>query len=371
MAVPGKAENMMNKRWWFHGILRILAAGILAGLAASPSAPASAQSGITLSGGSVSGPINAQESAIYAEMVIESAFDGSTGTYLLNGSVNKNRSAGNFSGVYDPATGQVSGQYFLSLTPSSDAEGAETYTLYGSFSGVIGGSSVTLSLSGSIKYDKWNYAVDKDGNPVYRWFLGNDQNGKAKYEYYLEHTETNPDSRQAAFEVSGDIPQGTSPGGDPAAGPEGAPAAGEACSPQPRGLDPAKPGDVISPGADYVDAGGKSVGIIQERWFINDINTSSAAWDGKQVTVELQYTCLDNKGYSRTYTIPAYQESPAGLPTGQAAGGGTTPAPSGGPAGSGPRPGRPCGRCAYPGSRLQPAQTCPGCSYDRADTGQP
>jgi hypothetical protein len=82
------------------------------------------------------------------------------------------------------------------------------------------------------------------------------------------------------------------------------------CTPNVRGLNPSKPGDVISPGASYVDASGKDVGVIQDRWFLNGVNTTSTIWDGKPVTVELQYTCLDHVGYSKTFTIPAFGEPP-------------------------------------------------------------
>ncbi|MHC1781353.1 MAG: hypothetical protein AB9891_01095 [Anaerolineaceae bacterium] len=84
-----------------------------------------------------------------------------------------------------------------------------------------------------------------------------------------------------------------------------------------RGLDNLKPGDVISPGASYVDAGGKEVGIIQERWYINGQETSSATWNGQRTVVELQYTCLDHKGASITMEIPAYQQPPAAPPGAQ------------------------------------------------------
>jgi hypothetical protein len=86
------------------------------------------------------------------------------------------------------------------------------------------------------------------------------------------------------------------------------------CTPNVRGLDPSKPGDVISPGASYLDAAGKETGVIQDRWFFNGKESTSIVWDGKPVTVELQWTCLDHSGFSTTFTIPAYQEpaAPAG-----------------------------------------------------------
>lgn len=88
------------------------------------------------------------------------------------------------------------------------------------------------------------------------------------------------------------------------------------CTPAVRGLGPQKPGDVISPGATYRDASGKEVGIIQERWYINGKETTSAIWDGKSVAVEHQWTCLDHTPHSQTHTIAAYQSAPP--PPGQA-----------------------------------------------------
>jgi hypothetical protein len=80
----------------------------------------------------------------------------------------------------------------------------------------------------------------------------------------------------------------------------------QSCVPKVRGIDPQKPGDMISPGADYYDAAGNSVGIIQERWYINGVETTSEVWDGNQTAVVHQYTCLDNIGFENTYEIPAY-----------------------------------------------------------------
>ena len=283
---------------------RFLAVAVILILLAGPAVSVSAQIGITLSDGAISGPIDGLESEIYSEMAIESFFDENTGTYLLSGEVVKTHSSGNFSGTYDPVTQQINGQYFVSLNPAYDDEGSENYALSGTFSGLLGNSgSVTLLLTGTIKYDKWNFETDDQGIPLFK--------------DYLESTETSGDSREATFTVTGEASQAGIPGSTtedesiPTAEP-----AGEACSPQPRGLDPSKPGEVISPGASYVDASGKEVGIIQERWFLNGVNTSSVIWDGQQVQVELQYTCLDHSGNSMTFTIPAYQEQSAGLPSG-------------------------------------------------------
>ncbi len=92
---------------------------------------------------------------------------------------------------------------------------------------------------------------------------------------------------------------------------------GVGCTPNVRGLDPAKPGDVISPGSSYVDANGKETGIIQERWFFNGKESTSIVWDGNSVTVELQWTCLDHSGFSKSFSIAAYQEPPAAAVTEQ------------------------------------------------------
>ena len=110
-------------------------------------------------------------------------------------------------------------------------------------------------------------------------------------------------------------PEAFQPSSKPTEGPAATQSTG--CTPNVRGLDPAKPGDVISPGADYFDANGKATGIIQERWFFNGKESTSIVWDGKPVTVELQWTCLDHSGFSRTFSIAAYQEPPAAVVTGQ------------------------------------------------------
>lgn len=83
------------------------------------------------------------------------------------------------------------------------------------------------------------------------------------------------------------------------------------CTASVRGLNPQKPGDVISPGATYYDSSGKEVGILQERWYINRKETTSVVWDGKSVTIEHQWTCLDHSGNRKKFTIAAYQAAPA------------------------------------------------------------
>ena len=110
------------------------------------------------------------------------------------------------------------------------------------------------------------------------------------------------------------------------------------CMPTVRGLSPRKPGDVISPGATYTYENGKEVGIIQERWYFNGQETTSIVWDGQEVFVELQWTCLDNIGYYRTYEIPAFQTPPVAQPGAQSmipglGGAGSVPGPQSVPQG--------------------------------------
>ena len=78
------------------------------------------------------------------------------------------------------------------------------------------------------------------------------------------------------------------------------------CYPVISNISNLKPGDVLSPADDYVDEDGNPVGIIGSAWYINGKAASSVIWDGKETVLELQYTCLNNKGYSKTYIIPAY-----------------------------------------------------------------
>jgi hypothetical protein len=87
-------------------------------------------------------------------------------------------------------------------------------------------------------------------------------------------------------------------------------AAGEAsCIPTVSGLSPSQPGEVISPSVSYTTAAGEPISVIQDRWFLNGVNTPSVVWDGGPVTVELQYTCLDNSAGTRTFAIAAFESS--------------------------------------------------------------
>ena len=109
------------------------------------------------------------------------------------------------------------------------------------------------------------------------------------------------------------------------------------CTASVYGLDPLVPGDVISPGASYMDQDGNDVSILGERWFFNGQDANSVVWDGNKVTVELQWTCLGHQAHSQTFEIVAYQPPPAsvepvaGQPdTGQPASGGPASPGSGG-----------------------------------------
>jgi len=73
------------------------------------------------------------------------------------------------------------------------------------------------------------------------------------------------------------------------------------CTPKVYGLTPQKPGNTISPGSTYTDTNGREVSIIQDRWFFNGKEGTSIVWDGKPLTVELQWTCLDHSASSATY----------------------------------------------------------------------
>jgi hypothetical protein len=85
------------------------------------------------------------------------------------------------------------------------------------------------------------------------------------------------------------------------------------CTASVYGLDPLVPGDVISPGASYMDQDGNDVNILGERWFFNGQDANSVVWDGNKVTVELQWTCLGNQAHSQTFEIAAYQPPPASV----------------------------------------------------------
>jgi hypothetical protein len=151
-------------------------------------------------------------------------------------------------------------------------------------------------------------------------------------------------SHSAQQEVAGILAGLRFNGSDAAPAPTAAPtASATGCTASVRGLNPQKPGDVISPGATYYDDNGKEVGIIQERWYINGKETTSAVWDGKSATIEHQWTCLDNSPNSKTFKIAAYQAAPApgeiGAPP--TAGGSEiidSPVPGAGGAGSVPGP---------------------------------
>ena len=77
------------------------------------------------------------------------------------------------------------------------------------------------------------------------------------------------------------------------------------CYPNVSNISNLTPGTILSPSVDFVDENGAPVAIIGLAWFINGVQTSSATWDGKQTTLELQYTCPDHIGHVLSMTIPA------------------------------------------------------------------
>ena len=89
---------------------------------------------------------------------------------------------------------------------------------------------------------------------------------------------------------------------------DAAPEAGDgSCEPIVSGISGLEPGDVLSPAAYFVTEEGNAATVIGSAWFINGKQSSSVVWDGKETALELQYTCADHSGHSRTYIIPAYQ----------------------------------------------------------------
>jgi hypothetical protein len=232
---------------------------------------------------------------------------------------------------FPPAGGKVTGSVYLKLTTpviAGACTGTLQETLEGTFSGGDGGSATgtatgewvpDCSTEAYTEYtDSWsgNFYANGTGNGVWNY----------RAEYYGVEGLFYPETGQMPWQVTFSaqefqaalgpaITEEPTPTEEPFPTEEPAlteePTNGLSCSPQVRGLSPSKPGDVISPGASYFDANGQAVGIIQERWFLNGVNTNSIIWDGTQVQVELQWTCLDHTGNSRTFIIPAYQEQPA------------------------------------------------------------
>ena len=76
---------------------------------------------------------------------------------------------------------------------------------------------------------------------------------------------------------------------------------------------------MLSPSVDFVDEKMNPTGILGHAWLINGVLTPSTVWNGQETVVELQYTCLNHRGYSKTVVIPAYQGPPAVPPGGDAA----------------------------------------------------
>ncbi|MBN1535678.1 MAG: hypothetical protein JW908_03015 [Anaerolineales bacterium] len=89
------------------------------------------------------------------------------------------------------------------------------------------------------------------------------------------------------------------------------------CYPVITNIDNLKPGDVLSPAIDFIDEKGQPVDIIGHALFINGVETHSVMWDGNETRLEVQYTCLNHRGDSKTIIIPAYQDSTPGSTGGE------------------------------------------------------
>lgn len=66
-----------------------------------------------------------------------------------------------------------------------------------------------------------------------------------------------------------------------------------------------KAGDVLSPAITFKGPDGQPIKNIGQALYINGQETWSTVWDGKQATLELQYTCPDHIGHVLTMTVPA------------------------------------------------------------------
>ena len=74
---------------------------------------------------------------------------------------------------------------------------------------------------------------------------------------------------------------------------------GKGCSPSVGNLSGLKPGDTLSPSVEFSDPDGNPIAPLSVVWYINGQQTSSITWDGKETTLELQYTCPDHAGICR------------------------------------------------------------------------
>jgi hypothetical protein len=172
-----------------------------------------------------------------------------------------------------------------------------------------GGARIVYGTDDILKYGK----SDWQGN----FYANGTGSGTLHFWYRLKNWDFSNGPSQASWKVTFSPAEFQGEPASPAASeaaPESTEAGSPACTPTVRGLDNLKPGDVISPGAAYRDAAGKEVGIIQDRWYMNGVETNSASWNGQRTVIELQYTCLDHKGGTVTYEIPAYQQPPPGQP---------------------------------------------------------
>lgn len=115
--------------------------------------------------------------------------------------------------------------------------------------------------------------------------------GKATLEPGMDGMEMSWDF-DIPFEVEGNIP-------------------GQSCRPEVMGIESLKPGDTLDPDALYFAVDGSEVEPLSESWIINGERTDSITWQGEVVTIDLQWTCPDQKSYTKSFTIEAFQEPTA------------------------------------------------------------
>lgn len=196
------------------------------------------------------------------------------------------RVSGWISAVYDSETSMLTGEYefthVVEIVPKNKYQVNYAGVVTSVFSGTIeqtllpGSKTFTLSAAGSVTRTvtgtPYGFTPKPETNVTDRWGF------------------------PVEYQVEGTIP-------------------GKSCSPTVMGLDGLQPGDTLSPSAAYFDAAGEEVDVIQERWFINGVETPSIVWDGQAVTLELQWTCPDRTAYSAAYSVAAYT-GPTAAPSG-------------------------------------------------------
>lgn len=182
---------------------------------------------------------------------------------------------------YNAQTGLLKGTFEVVHTDALTFESGKGYDVIQTFSGIVEAevdptaSQVTLRLRGPLEQD----FVSRGYEPREPVSTG------VQIENYL---------MTVAFDVQGSLP-------------------GWSCSPLVLGIEGLQPGDTIAPSATFYKTDGTETDVLNESWTINDQKTDTLVWNGEETTVILEWTCPDNKEYSTTFVIPAY-DGPA-LPT--------------------------------------------------------